>query len=75
MVLVTLREAAEKLPELFESALNGETVVIVGDDQRQVTLTAKEGETPKRTFDSAKGLFTMSEDFDDPLPDLEEFFS
>jgi antitoxin (DNA-binding transcriptional repressor) of toxin-antitoxin stability system len=33
MVLVTLREAAEKLPELFQSALNGETVVIVGDDQ------------------------------------------
>lgn len=75
MVMVKLQEAAEQLQQLFETALRGETVVIVGDDQQQVELVVKEKEIEKRQFGSGKGLFTMSEDFDDPLPDLEEFMS
>lgn len=75
MVMVTIKEAAEQLQALFDSALKGETVVIVGDDQRQIELVVKEKEIQKRQFGSGKGLFTMSEDFDDPLDDFAEYMS
>lgn len=73
MVMVTIKEAAAQLEQLFESALKGETVVIVGDDQQQVELVVKEKEIKKRQFGSGKGLIWMSDDFDDPLDDFAEY--
>lgn len=74
MVMVTLKEAAAQLEQLFESALKGETVVIVGDDQQQqIELVVKEREIEKRQFGSAKGLIWMADDFDAPLDDFAEY--
>lgn len=70
MVMVTIQEAAEQLQQLFDSALKGETVVIVGDNQQQIELVVKEKEIKKRQFGSGKdGILFIREDFYDPLDD------
>jgi antitoxin (DNA-binding transcriptional repressor) of toxin-antitoxin stability system len=71
-MVVSLKEAQEKLPELFKEAMVGNEVVITNDDGVTAKLTiTKSAHLPKRDiFGSMKGVFKMSDDFDAPL--LEE---
>lgn len=69
---ITLAEASKNLPELIEAAISGEEIVITKDNQPVVTLTPV---SPKRRslFGSAKGLITISDDFDEPLEDFKDY--
>lgn len=66
-------EAQSRLPELLEAALRGEEVYITGEGMVRVQLVRVEAEPKRRQFGSAKGMITMSDDFDDPLPEFEEY--
>jgi antitoxin (DNA-binding transcriptional repressor) of toxin-antitoxin stability system len=74
MQQINLLEAAEHLTELAEAAINGETVVIMLDDQRSVQIVPVEGKRRvPRKAGSAAGQITFSDDFDAPLPDFDEY--
>jgi antitoxin (DNA-binding transcriptional repressor) of toxin-antitoxin stability system len=75
MIRTTLVDAQEQLVKLFDAALRGEEVVIVdnGDGSRLVKLVAEVETGRGAVFGSGKGLFRMADDFDDPLPDFDDY--
>jgi antitoxin (DNA-binding transcriptional repressor) of toxin-antitoxin stability system len=73
MRVVTLAEAKEHLPDLLEAAVGGAEVVIVDGDQQAVKLVPVQQVGARPQFGSAKGLITMSDDFDAPLDDFAEY--
>ena len=70
---VTITEAAEKLSELIDAALRGEEVIITKGKSISIKLTPTTTTKPCPKFGSAKGLIKMSDDFDDPLEDFEDY--
>jgi hypothetical protein len=80
MIRTTLAEAP-KLSELAEAALRGEEVLITTDCDGKESVLKLVVESPTEPEDapqvikagSAKGLFIMSDDFDEPLEDFEEY--
>ena len=69
---ITLAEASKNLPELIEAAISGEEIVITKDNQPVVKLTPVSPER-RSLFGSAKGLITISDDFDEPLEDFKDY--
>lgn len=69
MYLLKVEEAQPRLRELIGEASDGEDVVIARDDGAAVRLVPIGSQGVPR-FGSARGLITMSDDFDEPL---EEF--
>jgi prevent-host-death family protein len=78
---VDVHEAETRLPGLLERAVAGDEVIIMQAGRRMVRLTPVEGESPgptprfERRLGTAKGMFVVPDDFNDPLPDdiLDEF--
>ncbi|MCY7347144.1 MAG: DUF2281 domain-containing protein [Pyrinomonadaceae bacterium] len=62
-----------QLPDLIESVIKGEEVVFTQNDLPVAKLVAVKQEKPRPQFGSAKGLFTLAEDFDAPLEDFDEY--
>ena len=62
-----------QLPDLIESVIKGEEIVFTQNDLPVAKLVAVKQEKPRPQFGSAKGLFTMAEDFDAPLEDFDEY--
>ncbi len=73
MQQVALKEAETRLAELIEMAAVGEDVVITRDDGSGFKIIPFPHEKPYPKFGSAKGLIEMSDDFDEPLEDFEEY--
>jgi antitoxin (DNA-binding transcriptional repressor) of toxin-antitoxin stability system len=73
MQQVTPEEAEGHLRDLIKAALEGETIVITQDAEHQVQLVPITRSTHDRVAGSGKGTFTMSDDFDAPLLDFEEY--
>jgi len=69
---ITLAEASKNLPELIEAAMSGEEIVITKDNQPVVKLTPI-SPVKRRRAGSAKGLITISDDFDEPLEDFKDY--
>ncbi len=72
MLQVNLEEAKDRLLELVDAVLKGETVWIVKDLQETVQLVPVVSST-RRQFGSAKGLIVMADNFDAPLPDFNAY--
>ncbi|MCZ7674418.1 MAG: DUF2281 domain-containing protein [Chloroflexi bacterium] len=72
MTQIELQQAKDKFLELLELAASGEDVIIAKGSEPFVKLTAATSKLPRR-FGSAKGLIQMSDDFDAPLPDFQEY--
>ncbi|AFZ00171.1 type II toxin-antitoxin system Phd/YefM family antitoxin [Calothrix sp. PCC 6303] len=71
---ISLTGASAELVNMVEAALQGEEVVILKDNQPVVRLaTLEPTRKPRPRFGSAKGLITLSEDFDEPLEDFREY--
>lgn len=70
---VNLKEAETRLAELIEEVLRGEEVVITRSDGASFKIVPLRtvGASPK--FGSPKGLVRISDDFDEPLEDFEEY--
>ncbi|MEH2417021.1 type II toxin-antitoxin system Phd/YefM family antitoxin [Nostoc sp.] len=73
MQQITLAEASQNLPELIEAALSGEEIIIIKDNQPVVKLTPVSPVKHRPKYGSAKGLVTISDDFDAPLEDFKEY--
>lgn len=74
MQQINLTEASKHLPDLIEAAINGEEIVITKDNQPVVKLVAvPQPKKGGRCAGSAKGLVTISDDFDDPLEDFKDY--
>lgn len=70
---VSVTEAATKLQELIDAAIDGEEVIICIDDRPAIKLVPIELVKPPRKPGSAKGLIWMSDDFDEPLEEFREY--
>ena len=73
MQSITVAEAAQKLPDLIDAAIRGEEVVIIKNSHSVVKLTPTTSIKPRPKFGSAKGLIEISDDFDEPLEDFQEY--
>ena len=76
MIRTSLEDAKAHLPELIESAVRGEEVLIATEGtqgEQIVRLVPVSSDRPRPRFGSAKGFFEMREDFDAPLPDFDEY--
>ena len=75
MQQITLDEATKDLLALVEAAIKGEEIVITKDDKPVVKLSPIY--PPKKSWPakagSAKGLVTISDDFDEPIADFEDY--
>lgn len=69
----TLDEAPDELAELVEAAINGEPVFITKNGQQVIQLVPTVLDKPRPRFGSAKGLITMSDNFDEPLDDFKPY--
>ena len=72
MTPISVEEAQDRLPELMDEAAGGEEVVISRADGSAFRLVPVEM-APRPRFGSARGLFTMADDFDAPLEDFREY--
>ncbi|MBE9257764.1 MULTISPECIES: type II toxin-antitoxin system Phd/YefM family antitoxin [Aphanizomenonaceae] len=72
MQQITVNEASQHLSDLIEAALGGDEIIIMKDNQPVVklipVLPVKHRRQP-----SAKGMVTMTDDFDAPLEDFQEY--
>jgi prevent-host-death family protein len=73
MTTVTLKEARDRLPDLVKAAQSGDEVVISDDDRPAVKLVLLAEPDRRPRFGSAKGKIIMSDDFDEPLADFDEY--
>lgn len=75
-VLVNVYEAKTQLSDLLKQAEAGEDVVIARAGKPIVRLVPVERRTGKRPGrGSLKGKIWISDDFDDPMPDIEAAFA
>ncbi|MGD9893921.1 MAG: type II toxin-antitoxin system Phd/YefM family antitoxin [Dehalococcoidia bacterium] len=70
---IELDQVADHLPELIEEVQRGGEVVLMKGDEPVAKLVAHPPVRPSPRFGSAKGLIIISDDFDEPLEDFEEY--
>ncbi len=62
-----------QLSDLIDFVTAGEEVVFTRNDLPVAKLVAVGREKTRPQFGSAKGLFTLAEDFNEPLEDFNEY--
>ena len=62
-----------QLPALMATVINGEEVIFTQNNLPVAKLVAICQTKPRTQFGSAKGLFIMAEDFNEPLADFDEY--
>lgn len=70
---ISLKDAKNRLDELIEEVVSGENVVITRSDGLSFQIVPITTEELRPKFGSAKGLIEMSDDFDEPLEDFEDY--
>ncbi|MBI4861729.1 MAG: type II toxin-antitoxin system Phd/YefM family antitoxin [Candidatus Riflebacteria bacterium] len=73
MFKVTVHDAKTHLSRLIRRALDGEDVVIARGKEPLVRLVPIARPKPARIIGDCKGKIRMSDDFDAPLDDFEEY--
>ena len=73
MKVVKISEAKKKLSRLIKEVEDGDEVVIARGNKPVVKLVLVESEQPKRMIGWAKGLIRISDDFNDPIEDFDEY--
>jgi antitoxin (DNA-binding transcriptional repressor) of toxin-antitoxin stability system len=70
---ISVRDAGKQLRQLIDEADRGEEVVITRGDGASFKLVPLSKQTSGPTFGSARGEIWMSEDFDAPLSDFDDY--
>lgn len=70
---VHIREASQRLADLVDAAVAGESVYIEKEPGRVVQLVPVEKPLRHPRFGSARSLVMIREDFDEPLADMAEY--
>jgi antitoxin (DNA-binding transcriptional repressor) of toxin-antitoxin stability system len=73
MYEIELDKAKSQLDALIQAALNGEEVVLTCNHEPVLKLIPVSQSTPRRKAGTAKGMISMTEDFDEPLEDFREY--
>ena len=71
---VNIHEAKTHLSRSLERVAIGEEVIIAKAGKPVAKLVPFEKQPKRRVFGSAKGEFTVSDDFNDPDPEIEDLF-
>lgn len=75
MQQINIFEASKNLSDLIEAVINGEEIIITKDDQpvaKLVPVSLVKKRWPAKAG-TAKGLVTISDDFDEPLEDFKDY--
>jgi prevent-host-death family protein len=72
MYQIELDKAKLQIETLIQTALDGEVVVITHNDEPVLKLVPISKSAIRRKAGTAKGMITMSDDFDEPLEDFRE---
>ena len=75
MIQINIHEAKTQLSKLIEKVKKGEEVIISKYNKPVVKLVLIEELKSKRRLNTAKGRIVMSEDFDSPLEDFEDYLN
>ncbi|MDF5713333.1 MAG: type II toxin-antitoxin system Phd/YefM family antitoxin [Rhizonema sp. NSF051] len=70
---INLQEAETRLAQLIEEAASGEEVIITRNDGSAFKIVPITTNVPRPKFGSAKGKVKIVDDFDEPLPDFEDY--
>ncbi len=70
---IDINQAKKRLPELVEKTISGDEIIITKAGQPIAKLIGIPKRDKKRQFGTAKGLIKISDDFDKPLEDLQEY--
>lgn len=62
-----------ELHDLIDSVVNGEEVIFTQDDRPIAKLSAMSKGQPNPQFGSARGMFVLADDFNEPLADFDEY--
>jgi prevent-host-death family protein len=73
MYQIELEKAKAQIASLLQTALDGEEIVITQNEQPVLKLVPISAVKSHRQSGSAKGLITVSDDFDEPLEDFAEY--
>lgn len=73
MQQIDINKAKGQLDRLFQSALSGEEILITQNDRPVLKLIRIYQSQKRRRSGSGKGLFSISEDFEQPLEDFREY--
>jgi prevent-host-death family protein len=65
MLEISIAEASAHLAQLVDAALTGQEIVLTKDEEPLVKLTPMSPIKRRPKFGSAKGLVTISDDFDE----------
>lgn len=68
MEQVNIHQAKTNLSQLLSRAVLGEEIIIAKAGKPMVRLVPVEKPTEERVLGQDEGLFTVPEDFNDPLP-------
>lgn len=70
---VSVYEAKSKLSQMINKALEGEEVIITRNGEDTVKLIPVPKESKRNWIGMYEGQITIQDDFDDPLPEFEEY--
>jgi len=70
---IDIEQAKIQWEGLFQAALNGDEVIITQDNQPILKLVRFAPSKKRRKSGSAKGLISMTPDFNEPLADFSEY--
>lgn len=73
MSVVNIHQAKTHLSRLVDEAVQGGEVIIARANKPLVKLVPVEEARPPRRLGTAAGKVWMSEDFDEPLSDFDEY--
>ena len=76
MEIVELNQALAQIKQLLERASNGQEIIIVRNEQPMVKLVPPESEVSRKRpplFGSDKDVIYISDDFDAPLDEFEDY--
>ena len=73
MTTVTIEQAQRNLPRLIEDVAQGERVVITRNHGPVAELAPVIQLNSKPTFGSAKSMVKITEDFDAPIEDFQDY--
>ena len=73
MTQVNIHTAKAHLSELIKKALLGEEIIIARDNKPIIKLVPLNKPHPKRRIGLSAGRVQMSEDFNSPLDDFEDY--
>ncbi|HTG14556.1 MAG TPA: type II toxin-antitoxin system prevent-host-death family antitoxin [Blastocatellia bacterium] len=70
---IELDKAKLQMETLIQTALDGEEVIITRDAEPVLKLVPVSKSNARRKAGTAKGMISMTEDFDEPLEDFREY--